>query len=140
MPISFGAAVLCTIPKLSMVPFVMMWVPQPLDILYTYPWPPMETANAMIGEVSVAAWMTCLYLFATLVALAAMTGGLRFASVGERRLAPWVTRFSRVTLWALFLSITAWFALSTLIQEPIRLLQPPHLFDPFSYHNAWVIR
>jgi len=127
-------------PSLQPRPLGKSGAAGPLDILYAYPWSPIETVNAMIGEVSLEAWMTCVYLFTSLIALAAMTGGLRFASIGKRRLAPWVTRFSRVTLWALVFSITTWFALSTLIQEPIRLLQHPHLFEPFTYQNAWLIR
>jgi len=86
----------------------------------------------MQWEVSKVAWFSCIYMVATLVALAAMAGALRFVATRNQEARFLASRYSRVLLWVLPFAVAAWFALSILVYEPIVFTAAPGILDPYA--------
>jgi len=135
LPITLGASVLCTVPRLIVVPWFLIY-----GLPYRDPgligWDAIRTVNGMIWEFSSVPWFTCVYLVFTVLTLFAMAGGLRFVANRHRELRVWADRFARTALWSVPIAVAAWFTLSILICEPMVPSHIPSFLDPYQ-HLYW---
>ena len=132
LPITLAAGILCTVPKLTIVPWVMVYCP-PCRDPRLIGWNTIQAVNGMVWEFSPVAWFTLLYVAFTVLTLFSMAGGLRFVANTHRELKVWADRFARTALWSVPIAVAVWFALSILIYEPIVPGQIPSVLDPYQY-------
>ena len=138
LPITLAACILCVVPKLTIIPWFLIYGGSYRDP-GIYGWGAIRTVNGMTWEFSQVAWFTCVYVVFTLLALFSMAGGLRFVANRHRELKGWSDRFARTALWSVPVAVAAWFVLSILICEPIVPGHLPSALDPYQhlYEYPW---
>ncbi len=133
LPMPFAAAIICTIPRLMVVGYAVCYQAAPLSRLGRIRWDPLRELNHMTMEVSSFAWFSALLLVSTVLALFAMTNGLRASANRTPSLRPWCNRFARTTAWSLVLAFVAWAILSILVYEPLLLWEAPFMVHPLRW-------
>jgi len=136
LPISLAASILCAVPKLTIIPWAMVYGGSYRDP-GVYGWDTIRTVNGMIWEFSPVTWFTCVYIGVTVLALFSMAGGLRFVANRHPELGGWSNRFARVALWSVPVAVATWFALSILICEPIVSGPFSSALDTYQHLNGY---
>jgi hypothetical protein len=118
-PATLAASAICTIPKLALVSWAVIFDAPGTRLLNQVGWNPIQNVQLWLQSVSTLTHFTLLLMLSTLVVLFLTASSLKRLAEIEAVARTWRNRMNRVSLYLLPLVAAVWAGMSILNEAPI---------------------